>query len=1244
VAVTRIVDSAWFSLEAAYIDWLTVLRQRHQLDAGLLARAMTIHQPTGPFRGAPLTVALRWHLNAGRGNLDADGNDRGIGLPTGPFTVWRRPSTPTEFEEAVGFDLVNFFGGIRVARFDRRLAMARLEVDSPVAGTVFGLTNPALPLSIVTRSQVPSGHTTVEMHGADLAGVLLLDGVDLLSVRGVASTAFHDDSEWKPVEIVGLPVDPGDWAGVGDHAADQGLVGALGPPIDAALSRLARGTPPFGWDSQVEAGVDAPLWRAPDGPTLLDELHEDLIVRLRDVLVLGQLAQAGHTFATTMPPPSTLDGNQMPAADSTAHVSPVAVLQTGVSTDPFLSLALGYGTNIDEPERAHVKPYHDGSTFDYMVTAPYARGLDGESDPLELVAYAPRPVRASLPPVPTALVAVHRAHLSPDGVDEPWGASADVTWQRPPKTTLFRVASYGATRHDPGATVAGALMEERDSGGHRPIAPGSATGDPDPAHCHLTDRQLVIPNDPGTRAARYAVSTQSLFGIWSPWRIAGHFATQPQPIPPSIVAATLNVVAPPAGKVCPGTAVVDLTWDWTDRRPASITILGRLYAAPTRGAPPPGGVPLGFDRSFGGGDPAVQLVFAGDAATVSGAPGATIQYLNLAGEQEVAPGPAQGNTVRRYRLTIPGFQVDFGATQHAGLALWITGIERLAPGHQSGTVGPTTSFVSDPVAPEMPPPIVPLGSLPDAEGRSHGRLAWPPVPGASGYLVYSSDEFTMLTQYGIAEPSPDASLSDRFDTLLDAFEADPDRRPFTRLTPEPVLDASLEVLLTKGSRAIHTYVVITVSPGAAEGPWPTAGPGARDSLRGLAAPRVAALPPPELVAQADPAGTVSIRLTTGSSQALEKVDLHRTRVDDAARSFETMGPPIASVSASGGGWTVTVGPDGRHTLSGTDSPGTSWRRVWYRAVAWGGADPLRGVVRGRSVPSNPFSVVIPPGEPPDLSPVVVSWPGGGVADVQLDWTSLAPVGRTALGPHLLQVQVVEIDPGPPEIRSTVLSVAADLDRLSTVPDPTGNDAWRVDGTTPQAYRAVIRRTSQDHPLAATIRLVDPLGRASQQRVDIPAGPVLPAPDIADVDVVTVSGVTILTFTSGVPLISGDAGPYVLRVAASPRSPFPFPFPFEEPEELGPVLRPRPSPGGGIGFPRGPFGPLRPRRPAVVEIGLPDVPVLTGLPPTGPPLAVGRAPGAGPRHAYGAIARFQVARFEVLLTSPDGRTASASRSI
>ena len=1241
MAVTRIVDSRWLALEAAYIDWLIIMRQRHQLDPGRLASAMTIHQPTGAFRGARLTVALRWHLNAGRGNVDGDGRHRGIGLPTGPFTVWRRPSFRTELEEEVDFDVVRFPGGIRVARFARRLAMARLELESPAAGTVFGLANPAQPLSIVTRSQVPSGQSTVEVHGAVLAGALFAEGIDLLSVRGVPSSVFHDAAEWEPVEIVGLPVDPGEWAGVGDYATDQGLIGALRPPVDAALSRLARGTPPFGWDANVEAGVAAPPWQAPDGPTLIDELHDDLLVPLRDVLVLDQIGQAGHRFATTVPPPSTLDGNPMPAADSTAHISPVAVLQAGVGTDPFLSLALGYGTNIDEPERAHVKPFHDGSTFDYMVTAPYARGLDGDSDPLELVAYALRPVRASLPPVPTALAVTHRAHLSPDAVDQPWGASADVTWHRPPKTTAFRVASYGGTRHDPGATVAEALMEERDSGGHRPIAPGTATGDPDPAHCHLTDRQLVIPNNPGARTVRYAVSTQSLFGIWSPWRLAAHAIAQPAPLPPRIVAATLQVVPPLAGKVCPGAAVVDLTWDWTDRRPDSITILGRLYAAPTRGAPPPAGVPLGLDRAFGGGDPAVQLVFAGDAATVTGAPGATLEYLNLAGDQAVVPGPAQGDTVRRYRLTIPGFQVDFGVTPHAGLALWITGIELLAPGHQSATVGPTPTFASDPVAPEMPPPIVPLGSLPDAEGRSHGRLAWPAAAGAAGYLVYSSDEFTMLGHYGLPEPSPDASLSDRFDTLLDAFEADPDRRVFTRLTPEPVVDASLEVLLTKGSRAIHTYVVITLSPGAAEGPWPTAGPGARDSLRGLAAPRVAALPPPELVAQAAAAGTVSIRVTTGSGQTLEKVDLHRTRVDDAARSFETMGPPIASVSASGGGWTVVADAGGRHTLAGTDSPGTSWRRVWYRAVAWGGADPLRGVVRGRSMPSNPFSLVIPPDEPPDLSPVAVSWPGGGIADVQLDWTSLAPVARTALGPHQLQVQVVEVDPGPPPARAVALSVAAELDRLPTVAGATGNSAWRVDETAPQAYRAVIRRTSEDHALSATIRVVDPLGRASQQRVEVPAGAVLPAPDIGDVDVVTVSGVTILTFTSEAPLITGDAGPYVVRVAAFPRSPFPFLG--EELVEIGPV-RPRPTPGGGSGLPGGPFGPIRPRRPAVVEVGLPDVPVLSGLPPVGPPLALGRAPGTGPRHAFGAIARFQVSRFDLRLTSPDGRTATESRSV
>ena len=60
---------------------------------------------------------------------------------------------------------------------------------------------------------------------------------------------------------------------------------------------------------------------------------------------------------------------------------------------------------------------------------------------------------------------------------------------------------------------------------------------------------------------------------------------------------------------------------------------------------------------------------------------------------------------------------------------------------------------------------------------------------------------------------------------------------------------------------------------------------------------------------------------------------------DTARELDTMGPPIVSLTASTGGWVVTTASDqtlGTYiaSVTGTDAPAGSWKRVWYRATAW----------------------------------------------------------------------------------------------------------------------------------------------------------------------------------------------------------------------------------------------------------------------------------------------------------------------
>lgn len=1225
----RIVDPNVFTVEAAHIDWLLELRKRRRLHERR-------SQPTE--KRSRYSTALRWHVAAHRGNPGGDdGRDQGIGLPTGPFVVWRRPSV-SEFEEhEVAWSRRSFFGVAETAVLEERLAYARVEVTSVHEGTIFGLADAAQPLSIVAEARLPGGTSSVQLHGSGITGLLFPSTLTIQSIVGVNVDAYHEVGDWEQVEIVGLPLpDDGSWSGVGEHDQPMGLVTELDHPRPAAIARLQRGAPPFGWDPEVASGVAAPPWQAPDLDLLVDELQAELLRHLREALIRTQVEQLLQKIDVPVPPPATLGGEQMPAAPTSAEVAPVTVVQLGVSTDPYLSLALGFGTNVEEfpdnDERTgRVKPFHAGSRWDYMITAPYQDGLDGRGDePVELVAYALRPLPVTVPPLPVSLVAEHRGYESPPKIDQAWAASTTVSWKRPTKqTTRFRVASYAAARHAPGAPEAEALMERRDAGDLRPIAPATSQVEKDTNEtAYLSDNHLVIANDPGHRAVRYSVATQNLFGLWSPWLGADHVVAQPAPMPPRIVALRVDAELPASGTVCDAVATVDLTWDWTDRRPHEVVLLGRLFPAADRSAPAPSPAPAGFDRTLAGGQAAVVLRFGGaDVATVDGAVSPHLEYLSWNGNEFVAAGPAQSDKVRRYRLTVPNLQLDFAAAPHIGLALWVHGQEHLAPGHATAVTGPHVAFASDPIPRKVQPPVVPLGSMPDAEGRSHGRISWPPVAGAAGYHVYTSDEFTLLDHYDEPEPAPAATLSDRLLVLQNLFGPDPARRPFTRLTSRALTGTSLDVALPKGSRGIHVYVVITVGAGAVEGPWPDPVPlggSAPTPFRALAAPRLATPPPPELFVSADAAGSATVTVTARPGHGVDHFDLHRVRVGEAARSFETMGPPIAVVPGAGGsGWTRSTREDGRLVWSGADSVTPSWKRVWYRTVGWGQPDGARGLVSGRSEPSNPFSVVVPPANPPELSAVSASpWtgPGAGAQDVLLSFTSPAPWRRTDLGPHRLEVRLADPTVPPAPDVNPLVDLVGDLGGLPSAPPASGSGWWREPDTSPAAYRVLVRRTSAV-ALVGHVRLVDPLGRVTQQSVSVPAESLLPEPEVADVQVLKLSGRgTVVSFTSASPL------DYVLRITARPTrtlpiprpKPIPFPFPLPRPPRFG--------------------------RPLVVESPLGDLPVITTFPPGGGDLVVGRQKGIGRRRSYGALARVPVAVFEIRLTAPDGRSSVVTREV
>jgi hypothetical protein len=1193
---TYIVDPTRFYAEGAVVDWRILVRRLGVKDVD-------------PQKLIP-TIQLRWMLKAD------------LGMPTEPFQVWVRRHSPQGIQKSLTitqFQLLFLFGYTVVTWSDGSMSQVSVDVQAPSGGVIGTFAGAPLVSNIQTIATLATGNSTVDLSAPVIDGLLVSPGVTITAVRGIETGALSQAAGWTPIELVGLPVKQTEWSGIGKHGEPQGMTGAFADARTAAVQRLTRGAPPIGWGALLAAGLPAPAWIPPNFPALVGEVNSDLLKMLRTIVAgFPPSQQAVQKINVPMPPPKNSSGQQMTTPSKDSQVAPLAMTFMAASSDPFLSLALGFGTayafSSDRVVAAGLQP------FDYMITAHWEKGLDGHSAPLDYAAIVPSPGRVLPPPPPANIAAEFLGSLKPLACDGDWRCSTRVSWDRPPDMQLFRTASCAVMRAGitpPAATVA--LMETRPSGGLRPIAlnnPGSA--DPEFWRIHAVDRELPIPANPGTRQVKYGAAVQDIYGQWTPWVTVEESMAQPDLDPVRLVSAKMPPTVPAGGSVCPASLEIEFFWDWSVRSPQLIRFAGRMYAAASHGAPPPSLlVPGGLDRALVGGGAFVDVTFAGDTPSASGV---AIVGLNEGGDQVVGFGPAQGNEARRYRLTLSGLSLDFGSTGHIGMALWAQGQEAIAPQRMSAwSPSPLVISSSDPRPPVVPVDHVMLASLPDAAGESHARISWTPQPGATGYFIYESDETQILVASGLPEPTPDQTLDQRLKIIKDAFNGNPSRRQFTRLNSTAISGTGADVALPRGSTAIHVYVVLGRSAGQVESNWPS-GPNAKDALIAVAAPRIMNPAAPMLEVQNYLDRTVTpamykarISISTRPGPRPKKVDLHRVRVDDAAKELDTMGPPIARIQASGGSWMVRNKLDANGLsyitqVTGVDAPSGSWRRVWYRAAAWTEQDLTRGGLPGRSPASTAAWVVVPPPDPPAITTFAL---GAGPAppDVLIQWTSAAPLKKTPLGPHLMSVRA-NVAGAPPKT-APLLAVDSSLDKLPTAAPSVGSGAW-IFGTTPElaTYRALIRRGAITDAVQFAVRITDPLGRMGEQLISIAGGPVDPAPEITGMTLHKIAfpppPKLVLEFASTVPLVAPLDGPYKIRITAFIKAP---PFP--------------------------------PHPPMTVEMPVGSIPVVH---PGPVPLGLYRLPGSGPKITYVVVTGVNVTRFAVRVTAPDGRFAEQTQIV
>jgi len=1215
--MARLAWPYWFRAEAARIPW-PVLAQEHlaaagrhgNVDEGLLERLKTIRELR------PTEIHLRWACA------------RELGVPAEPFLVWRRPRGD-ERAEPVDLQTRQVRGGIALS-WGRPAAYVEVRCSplDPTRAVGLLVTRGGVSLrETVGADAVTSvGGTPVRLAVRCAGGTraLLVNGFDP-EARIEPLDAVLEDDAWTQFERVGLPVgDP--WPGTSYDTGPQGLVDDPVDPVEAALRRLQRGGPPIGWFPVTGAGRSAPAWNPPDYGMLVKEIQGETLPRIERIFRPALPPYEQHLVVDTSPvdgPTGSGGGSPLPA---TAKLPPLSLLTLPAAADPFLALALGFGTSYLEEPRFGL-PAVGGD--DLMVTAEYA-DTPARTGQVTMAAYLPSATPHLATRTPTNVTAVRDGLVAPEVPDLPWRETVRVAWDRPEPTAALGQGTGAALARleDPADPAAECLLPLRPAGDFRPLlpVPDGLPGEPGYARTGMVDAAAEIPLGSGGRQPGYPVAWQDVFGVWSRWQDAFYVGDEPPAPRPRIVALTL-VARFTGSTLCPATLEVEIAVDWEERTPTAVELRAVWFPMASSTTPPPAGVtPLGaappgcFRRD-------VVLPFAG--AELVGVAGVGVEHLDAAGENLVAPGPAQGAQGRRYRVRLAVPALDFAATSRWGVALWtrtqllVGGVSDLSPSPAAPALTSAASPV--PVAPIPPPlpPGVPMGSAPDASGRSHARVHWSIPAGADlepdrGIIVWEAAETAVRQSVGLPPRAPEGTLPGvRLLQLWTAYDGlSPDRRRsmFRRLATLPGTARETDVTLPKGSTDIHLFTVTTLSRSGVESPWPAPAPGqqAHEHLQAAVAPRLRRPAAPEVRSVVGAGGAVSLTLAARSRVPVREFRLFRTRSVAASRSFESMGPAFAAVPAvapAAGTLPDPVTGELTWTAELTATFDAAWDDWFVRAVAVPQDSMPVEAVRGQiSAAGEPVIVSVLPASAPDLAPLIASALGTGELLLVTSSTS-APAREVPLGSHRVSTEIVGAAgvSGVPPIPLEAVAEGPVVDGAGG--PPAGADPGavlvrgaRASGRSPLAVW--LTRPDAASPVEVVVRLVDPRARLTEQRVTVPAFSAAP-PTLELLEAFRVAERGVVVRLRSDADVAADP-PYVLAVLAQQA--------------------------------RRPFPPGPPPRRVRARFELDDIPTRVGPRPPGEVISAMRST-ADPPHEYTVLVRLTGPTVvTATLTAPDGQQA------
>jgi hypothetical protein len=1087
----RTVNPELFRVAAAVVDWSALAR------AGGYENTATRVNARGDAREESLQ--LRWMVAPA------------IGLPRQAFTVWFRRAPiligrlPIPSATVLGVGRLDFPQLMGILQFE-------FNLSSPGAVVLVYSQSGALIGSASSSGQ--TGVVTLQLQRSGIAYVLYEASGRLLSIYGLSANALVNQVGWHSIEQVGLPVDPTVFAGSAYSTADQGRVGALVSPAEAAKRRLLDGAPPVGWPLMI-GSTPAPAWAPPTVPTLISELQTGTLGDILSMLGLssGCSNDAFITLQKTIATPVQAGGG--PAAPlsqpSQATYSPLAILLLAAGSDPFNALGFGFGTayTIAELEQLLQLPADDVAAtsdfyrrvefFGFMVTTEHILNLFGFTVPAVFADFiAAENLQFGLTPAPAGLSAAVKILNPPLVRDAPYTGTLDATWDRP--TPLFPnqtvAASYALARWS-ASDAATLLNAKRLSGGFMPYAASLAPTDDANAPIVFEDISVTPPT--GGVDLMYSVAAQDWFGIWSAWSSTGAaFPAEPL-IGPAVTDATLalseSISAPYTA-----TLSLQIAYNWTTRSPLAIDLLVTLFVPPDPNTPLPSeSAPAGIQFSIGAGYAVpARLTFdvAGNPA-IAGAAGATVN-------QNPPPSYASPQQdIRTYSITLPGFSLDFGGAREIVAFVFATGYETVNP--VPVTSAARIAHVMSPAPPPTPHyDNIVWASLADPRGISRVHLKWDPqgAPPDTRFLIYTATETGLLGTAGVAPADLSRSYAERLATLR-ALNLAACRTTFRRIdtTPARLMNPEQEVELPRGTRVLHAFVVTALSANNIETPFPTDAA----NFIAVAVPYVEIPREPRiftrLITQAG-ASHAEIHIESRKGVTPARFVLYRTQREGLSRDPDLMGPPLTNSDQTG--WTKTAPSPTDGTWSGifTDPTplGTTapWQRVWYRASAVAddhltdGSGNPQGALGGRSPSSIAASLIVPPPTPPVLGTITVSSIDPGASTVLILLTTSAPIATTALGSHTLIVAV--FDPQQPSAAAaTTWRTAIALERIvpSGAPPTLGNagDTVRLPpagGQTPLGVWVPrpLRGNGSTADFIVSVSITDPVGRTTQLSTNV----------------------------------------------------------------------------------------------------------------------------------------------------------------